>query len=112
VLGEENKLLRVMQNLVGNAIEAFDENENGQVHIFVHDKESHAEIIISDNGKGIPEEIRHNLFTPFVTYGKSGGTGLGTAIVKSIIDAHQGTIEFETATGAGTTFTITLPKAG
>ncbi len=111
VMAEENKLLRVMQNLVGNAIEAFDADANGQVQIYIHDRDDHAEIVISDNGKGIPEEIRHNLFTPFVTYGKSGGTGLGTAIVKSIIDAHQGTIEFETATGAGTTFTITLPKA-
>lgn len=110
VKGEEGKLLRVIQNLVGNAIEAFDQDQHGQVQIYVHDRDSNAEIIISDNGKGIPEEIRHNLFTPFVTYGKSSGTGLGTAIVKSIIDAHQGTIEFETATDSGTTFTITLPK--
>ena len=108
--GEENKLLRVLQNLVGNAIDAFSEDVSGQVQVYIHDKADRAEIMISDNGKGIPEEIRHNLFTPFVTYGKSKGTGLGTAIVKSIIEAHHGTIEFQTATNAGTTFTITLPK--
>lgn len=108
--GEENKLLRVLQNLVGNAIDAFADDTAGQVQVFVHDKGERAEIIISDNGKGIPEQIRHNLFTPFITYGKSKGTGLGTAIVKSIVDAHHGTIEFQTATNAGTTFTINLPK--
>ncbi len=107
---EENKLLRVLQNLVGNAIDAFDEDATGQVQVYIHDKDDHAEIIVSDNGKGIPEQIRHNLFTPFVTYGKSKGTGLGTAIVKSIIDSHHGTIDFQTADNAGTTFTITLPK--
>lgn len=108
--GEENKLLRVLQNLVGNAIDAFEDGVPGQVQIYVHDKGEMAELVISDNGKGIPESIRHNLFTPFVTYGKSRGTGLGTAIVKSIVEAHHGTITFETATGVGTTFTITLPK--
>ncbi|MDP0496876.1 MAG: ATP-binding protein [Verrucomicrobiota bacterium JB024] len=111
IMGEESKLIRVLQNLVGNAIEAFDEKERGQVQIYVHKYEDRAEIVVSDNGKGIPESIRHNLFSPFITYGKSRGTGLGTAIVKSIVDAHGGSIDFETATGAGTTFTITLPLA-
>ncbi len=111
IMGEESKLIRVLQNLVGNAIEAFDEDQRGQVQIFVHNLESTAEIIVSDNGKGIPESIRQNLFNPFVTYGKSRGTGLGTAIVKSIVEAHGGNIDFETMTGGGTTFTITLPKA-
>lgn len=107
---EKNKLIRVLQNLVGNAIDAFDEETPGQVQVFIHDKGDQVELLISDNGKGIPEEIRHNLFTPFVTYGKSKWTGLGAAIVKSIVEAHHGTIEFETATGVGTTFTILLPK--
>ncbi|WOO42874.1 ATP-binding protein [Rubellicoccus peritrichatus] len=108
--GEENKLLRVLQNLVGNAIDAFDEGESGLVQVHINDIGDFVELVVSDNGKGIPESIRHNLFTPFVTYGKSRGTGLGTAIVKSIIEAHGGTIEFTTTTGEGTTFTIVLPK--
>lgn len=108
--GEENKLLRVLQNLVGNAIDAFDEGQTGLVKVNIQDAGEFVEIVISDNGKGIPESIRHNLFTPFVTYGKSRGTGLGTAIVKSIIEAHHGTIDFITATDEGTTFTIVLPK--
>ena len=108
---EENKLLRVLQNLVGNAIDGCDERDDGKVRIEVHDRKENVEIIVSDNGKGIPEQIRNNLFDPFVTYGKTGGTGLGTAIVKSIVEAHKGRIRFETATGKGTTFYILLPKA-
>jgi signal transduction histidine kinase len=68
------------------------------------------EIVISDNGKGIPEQIRNTLFEPFVTFGKTRGTGLGTAIVKSIVEAHHGRIRFETVTDKGTSFFITLPK--
>lgn len=108
--GEENKLLRVIQNLVGNAIDAFEDKKSGKVEVTVREVGTHAEIIVKDNGKGIPKQIRENLFTPFVTFGKSGGTGLGTAIVKSIVEAHNGSINFETADGVGTTFTIVLPK--
>lgn len=107
---EENKLLRVFQNLVGNAIDACAEKKDGLVRIAVHDRGENCEITVSDNGMGIPEQIRNNLFEPFVTYGKTGGTGLGTAIVHSIVDAHKGRIRFETATGKGTTFFIQLPK--
>jgi len=109
--GEEGKLLRVLQNLVGNAIDACDECKEGRVRIEARDRGENCEITISDNGKGIPEQIRNNLFDPFVTFGKTGGTGLGTAIVKSVIEAHKGRIRFETATDKGTTFFIQLPKA-
>jgi signal transduction histidine kinase len=108
---EEGKLLRVLQNLVGNAIDGCDERTDGKVRIEAHDRGENCEIIISDNGKGIPEHIRNNLFDPFVTSGKTGGTGLGTAIVKSVIDAHKGRIRFETSTGKGTSFFIQFPKA-
>jgi len=104
-------LLRVLQNLVGNAIDGCDERSDGKVRIEVRDRKENIEIIISDNGKGIPEQIRNNLFDPFVTYGKTGGTGLGTAIVKSIVEAHKGRIRFETTTSQGTSFFIQLPKA-
>ncbi len=108
---EENKLLRVLQNLVVNAIDAVEERPDGLVRILGRDCGDHCEIVVSDNGQGIPEAIRNRLFEPFVTHGKRRGTGLGTAIVKSIVEAHQGRIRFETATGHGTTFFITLPKS-
>ena len=86
---EESKLIRVLQNLVSNSIDSFEEG-SGVITIIARKKQDGAEIIIRDNGMGVPEQIRDKLFEPFVTYGKSGGTGLGTAIVKSVVDAHRG----------------------
>ena len=64
---------------------------------------------LRDEGPGIPEAIRERLFEPFVTHGKAHGTGLGMPIVRGIVEAHRGTIRFETETGEGTTFFIELP---
>ena len=108
VSADENKLMRVWQNLATNAVEAF-KGRGGRVEITARAVGEWVEINISDNGPGIPEVIRSRLFEPFVTYGKGGGTGLGTAIAKSIIDAHGGEISFHSETGVGTTFYIRLP---
>jgi len=110
VEADENKILRVLQNLVGNAVEAFG-GRGGRVEIAVTQSEEWAEISIYDNGPGIPPTIKEKLFEPFVTYGKRTGTGLGTAIVKSIVEAHKGKITYESEDGKGTTFYISLPKS-
>ena len=109
---DSNKFLRVLQNLVGNAIDAFGENTGKIVIAAKQQGKSTLLLTVSDNGKGIPAEIRGRFFEPFVTFGKSKGTGLGAAIVKSIVEAHQGSITFETGTGEGTTFFIHLPLGG
>ncbi|MEZ2229512.1 ATP-binding protein [Microcoleus sp.] len=109
VLADENKILRVLQNLVGNAVEAFG-GRGGRVEITVTESEDWAEISIYDNGPGIPRAIKEKLFEPFVTYGKRTGTGLGTAIAKSMVDAHKGEITYESEDDKGTTFYIRLPK--
>ncbi|MGJ3243633.1 MAG: ATP-binding protein [Opitutales bacterium] len=106
---EGDKLIRVLQNLVGNAIEAFGKSK-GKVRLSGRLNRNAILITITDNGPGIPEEIRESLFEPFVTYGKSGGTGLGTAIARSIVEAHKGKITCESRGGIGTTFRILLPK--
>ena len=108
-IAEENKLLRVLQNLIGNAIDAFDD-ENGTINISALEEGSYVVLSINDDAKGIPKAIRDTFFDPFVTFDKDKGTGLGTAIVKSIVEAHKGSINFITAEGEGTTFTIKLPK--
>src|SRR5919202_51446 len=105
---DENKLLRVVQNLVGNAVEAF-KGCGGRVELTAWVSESGVNIKIHDNGPGIPEAIKDRLFEAFVTYGKHSGTGLGTAIAKSIIDAHGGQISFESSCQEGTTFYLRLP---
>jgi signal transduction histidine kinase len=110
VEGDENKILRVLQNLVGNAVEAFG-GRGGRVEIALGQSEDWAEISIYDNGPGIPQAIKEKLFEPFVTYGKRTGTGLGTAIAKSIVDAHKGEITYESENQKGTTFYIRLPKS-
>ena len=108
---DANKLLRVLQNLVENAIEAIHQSKKpGKIVINATDKGQTIYISISDDGPGIPDEIQSRFFEPFVTHGKNSGTGLGTAIVRSIVDAHHGNIIFST-TRAGTMFTIQLPKA-
>ncbi|MBC6480232.1 MAG: ATP-binding protein [Hormoscilla sp. GM7CHS1pb] len=81
----------VVQNLVTNAVEAFDAG-GGRIEITVEQLSDWVQVKISDNGPGIPEEIRDRFFEAFVTQEKQGGTGLGTAIAKSIIDAHGGQI--------------------
>ncbi len=107
---EEAKLLRVLQNLVGNALDAVEELPHGKIEVGLHSVDSDTvEITVKDNGKGVPEAIRDTFFEPFVTYGKSRGTGLGTAIVKSIVKAHSGSISFE-SNANGTTILIRLPK--
>ncbi|HEY9810366.1 MAG TPA: ATP-binding protein [Halomicronema sp.] len=105
---DQTKIMRVLQNLVSNAVEAFN-NRGGQIEIIIRPINNRVQIKISDNGPGIPQQIQNRLFDPFVTYGKSGGTGLGTAISKSIINAHDGQISFQSTTGVGTTFYIYLP---
>lgn len=107
---EENKLLRVLQNLVGNAIDAIPADRSGHILVTLRGNSDEAVIEIADNGLGIPEEIRDTLFEPFVTMGKSRGTGLGTAIVKSLVEAHGGTIDFKSELSWGTTFTLRLPR--
>ncbi|MGL5196724.1 MAG: ATP-binding protein [Chroococcales cyanobacterium] len=105
---DENKLMRVWQNIVGNAVEALD-GQGGKIMMVANQQERDALIQISDNGPGIPEAIQNRLFDPFVTYGKRRGTGLGTAIALSIVEAHGGTITFESQASKGTTFYIRLP---
>lgn len=108
--GDANKLLRVLQNLVSNAIDAIQQTAKpGNIVITAIDQGKTICLSVSDNGPGIPDEIQSRFFEPFVTLGKSEGTGLGTAIVRSIVDAHHGNIIFSTS-AAGTTFTIELPK--
>ncbi len=110
LIGDSGKLIRVLQNLITNAIEAIHHTEHkGKIQVVAKEFGDWIRITITDNGPGIPKEIQKNFFEPFVTFGKTDGTGLGSAIVESIIEAHGGTVSFETST-EGTTFTVLLPK--
>lgn len=109
VLADRDKLKRVMLNLAGNARDAMA--QGGRLSIRAALGEGMVHIQVRDNGPGIPDEIRERLFEPFVTHGKKGGTGLGTAISKKIVEEMGGRIHFDTARGQGTTFHVRLPLA-
>ncbi len=106
---DTHRMLRVLQNLVQNAIDAL--NGKGEVEISARENGRDVEICVRDTGPGIPESIRETFFDPFVTHGKANGTGLGMSIVQMIVDAHKGKISFTTETAKGTSFLIRLPKA-
>lgn len=103
-----DKLVRVFHNIAKNAKEAL--GSGGLFSFNVHDGESAVVFNLSDNGPGIPEEIKSRIFESFVTSGKESGTGLGLAIVKKIIDEHHGTIKLKSGKGKGTDFQIKLPE--
>jgi signal transduction histidine kinase len=106
---DSHKIERALQNLFRNAVESM-ETKGGEIRISAQEFPDYIEIALRDNGSGIPEEIQERLFEPFVSHGKQGGTGLGMSITKSVIDAHQGRLSFETGPD-GTTFYLHLPKA-
>ena len=106
VSGAKEELRRVLINLVKNAHEAMP--KGGKVILSTTLNQQIGSISVEDNGEGIPEESREQIFVPnFST--KSSGTGLGLAITKKIIEEHDGEISFTSITGQGTTFTIHLP---
>jgi signal transduction histidine kinase len=105
------KMDRALINLIKNACEALVEHEveNPRVQVLCEETESAMILKISDNGPGIPDDIKLRLFDAFVTSNKAGGTGLGLAIVKQIIDAHEAYIKINQPK-VGAEFEIGLPK--
>src|ERR1700730_4993856 len=101
------RFIRVLCNLIKNAREAMP--SGGILTISTDLVDQQVVIRISDTGTGIPADILPKLFEPFVTHGKSHGTGLGMAIAKSVVTAHQGKISVGSVPGSGTTVDIRLP---
>jgi len=106
---DEMRCLRLLQNLVTNAVEALSGNPKGEIHIRGWVENSMFNLAISDNGPGIPDAIRDRVFQPFVTHGKKGGIGLGMAIVNNVVTAHRGNVKLDTS-GKGTHFLAQLPQ--
>lgn len=108
VYTDRGQMIRVYTNLLQNAIQALEEKEDGRVGIKLLVEGGHAVTQVTDNGKGIPEDLRERLFQPYFTT-KSSGTGLGLAMTRKIIELWKGSIWFESVEGEGTTFFIRLP---
>jgi signal transduction histidine kinase len=87
-----------------------DTKSNGRIRILAREKDGELSISVADNGRGIPEEIREYLFEPFAAPpGGKEGSGLGAAIAKSVVEAHNGRLTYASEIGKGTTFTIRIP---
>ena len=115
VLGDEQELQQVISNLMVNARDALEDNDNNDRRIVIKTASSEEKVYLSidDNGSGIPEDIRDRIFDPFFTTKSSDkGTGLGMAIIQSILHHHNAVINLESEAGKGTKFTITFPKSG
>ncbi|GAE34016.1 ATP-binding protein [Halalkalibacter akibai] len=102
----EEQIKQVFINLIKNAIEAT--SNNGQILLKIYKQNNKACIEITDNGKGIPEQIQDKLGQPFYST-KENGTGLGLMICYNIIHQHGGTINFKSKENKGTTFNVQLP---
>lgn len=108
VLADKDQLLRVFNNLIKNAIQAIPEDRFGKIDIHLSLVDNMIRIAISDNGAGISQEKRQHIFVPYFTT-KTTGTGLGLAMVKQIVENHNGQIYFEENHPEGTTFFVELP---
>jgi signal transduction histidine kinase len=104
---DSEQMTAALLNLLRNAIEAMP--DGGELFVSLATHEQEVRIEVTDDGVGIPAELLSTLFDPYVT-GKATGTGLGLAVTRRIIHAHNGTIDVTSAPHDGTTMTIRLPK--
>ena len=101
------KIRQVFLNILRNAQESID-HPNGVIHFHAETTSQYVRISVCDNGCGMTSSQNARVFEPFITY-KSGGTGLGLAVTREIIEAHHGSIEIESAPGTGSTFHVYIP---
>jgi signal transduction histidine kinase len=111
---DRKRMYNALYNLMNNAIP--ETPRGGRVSVGTEALDADGDgspdtlkIVVADTGRGMPEHIKRRLFTDQVQSTKPGGTGLGTRIVKQIVDAHGGRITVDSEEGRGTTFTLLLP---
>ncbi|PLX17876.1 MAG: sensor histidine kinase, partial [Marinilabiliales bacterium] len=108
VFADKEQVLIVFSNLIQNGIQAVPKGREAVIKIKAEEIKDNVKISITDNGSGVPEELKDKLFIPNFTT-KSSGMGLGLAIVKNIIVNAGGEIWYETQMDVGTTFYVTFP---
>ncbi|HHV65536.1 MAG TPA: response regulator [Peptococcaceae bacterium] len=112
VEADENRLLQILYNLVGNALKF---TPRGSIVVTAEKKEGFVEISVTDTGIGIPKEQAENIFNSFEQIveakTKEYGVGLGLTITKQLVELHGGSIKLDSEPGKGSTFSFTLPLA-
>ena len=109
IQADEGRLFNAFYNLVNNAVTEVPSGGTITIRGKIHPENQTLQIEVIDTGRGMPAEIRDSLFTTSAMSKKKGGTGLGTKIVKDVIDAHSGKILVESEVNVGTTFSVHLP---
>lgn len=111
VMGDPIQIQQVAINLIRNAMDALSNTANARVTVRVHpaDEPGFVAVEVCDNGPGLTQELRENIFKPFATT-KSQGMGLGLSICQTIVEAHGGSIRAITPPEGGTCFRFTLRK--
>lgn len=110
VLADKDRLLRVFNNIIKNAVQAIPKEKQGTIRANIKEDSNFFTVSIEDNGKGISPELHDKLFEPNFTT-KTHGMGLGLAISAQIVKNMNGSICFDSEVGKGTTFYVQLPKA-
>jgi signal transduction histidine kinase len=112
VVGDGTQLQQVLVNLVTNAAHAMPKGGTVEISVEPSADGQRAQLVVKDSGQGMSPEVLERAFEPFFTTKPVGqGTGLGLAMVHSIVTAHDGTIHLDSSVGAGTKAIISLPAA-
>jgi PAS domain S-box-containing protein len=110
IRGDRDQINQVITNLLNNAYDAL--NVPGRIDVRLTADPNRVLLSVTDNGAGIPPDVRAHLFEPFFTTKPEGkGTGLGLAICIGIVESHGGTIDVESEVGKGSTFSVHLPRS-
>jgi signal transduction histidine kinase len=112
-----SQVQQVLLNLIVNARQAMEPGGSLTIRVGIDTTDGLGEIAVRDTGAGIPAETLHRIFDPFYSTktadeGGQGGTGLGLALCRDVMEAHRGRIRVESTVGRGTTFTLRFPLSG
>jgi len=107
ILLDSNRIIRVLINLLDNAQKACD--SKGEIEVSARGTDKELILCINDSGIGMDENTLNHVFEPFYSTSDRGGTGLGMHIVKTVVEAHKGTIDISSEVGIGTKISIRLP---
>jgi len=111
IRGFPGQIDQVLMNLITNAAQAIG-SKGGTIRIRVLRLDNGVQLVVSDDGPGIPADVLPRIFDPFFTTKDVGeGSGLGLSIVHGIVERHGGRIDVDSKPGQGTTFTISFPRA-
>lgn len=106
---DRTQLIRVVTNLVKNAIQAVPDVASPRILVSVSSEKEYIKISVADNGIGIADDVKDKVFEPKFTT-KNSGMGLGLGMVKNIVETYKGDIKFTSQYGKGTVFTVRFPK--